>query len=226
MFAEGHRIGSLTVIGRAERSPGSRATWLICRCDCGAERRARMDKLKSGETRACKTCAQGPAYHEPTYSSYREMLRRCSDSRSISWKNYGGRGIRVCERWATSYHAFLADMGERPDGATLDRVDSAQDYRPGNCRWASWNEQARNRRSSRHIVVFGEAMTMAEAAERFGICYTTLKFRLSSGWAAERAVTAPVRKVSHQWAGYAATSPDRRIRPARSTNRRHERGVE
>lgn len=85
----------------------------------------------------------------PTYISYATMLDRCHNPNSSRWAYYGARGIVVCERWRKSFEAFLSDMGERPDGRTLDRIDSNGNYEPGNCRWSTHAEQCQNRRSTK-----------------------------------------------------------------------------
>ena len=77
------------------------------------------------------------------------MIQRCTNERAANFKYYGGRGIRVCQQWRDSFEAFLADMGERPEGKTLDRINNDGNYEPGNCRWATWSEQRRNRRAAR-----------------------------------------------------------------------------
>ena len=151
----GQRFGMLTVIERLPNSPDKRARW-SCRCDCGKQNVvARGESLKSGHTRSCgclhrrshgdASSRKGP--QAPEYSVWAGMLRRCRNKRDASYPNYGGRGIRVCDEWANSYAAFLADVGRRPgSGYSLDRIDVNGNYEPGNCRWATAKEQVANRR--------------------------------------------------------------------------------
>jgi hypothetical protein len=112
----------------------------------------------------------------PEYNSWSMMKTRClNPSEPRRWAAYGGRGIRLCERWM-KYENFLADVGHRPfAGATLERIDNDGNYEPGNVRWASRKEQARNRRSSRVFLVGGKAVSMVEAAELTGIPYHRLQ---------------------------------------------------
>lgn len=124
----------------------------------------------------------------PTKRSFREMHQRCNNPNSDKWKWYGGRGIKVCERW-TEFQNFLADMGERPDGMTLDRKNVDGDYTPENCRWATAMEQGANKRNNRVLFVAGESLHMAEAARRFGIKQATIWRRLKAGWTDEQAVS-------------------------------------
>jgi hypothetical protein len=111
------------------------------------------------------------------------MRRRCSNSNARYFKDYGGRGIKVCTRWLgrDGFENFFADMGECPVGFTLDRRDNDGDYEPSNCRWATRKEQARNRRSSRDITIDGRTMTLAAWAEALSVKYTTLRNRLYAG---------------------------------------------
>jgi hypothetical protein len=155
----GQRFGRLIVIARANQR-GQRPSWL-CRCDCGKEITATSLHLRGGDTRSCgcfkrdrtsqthTTHGATRAYqHTATYESWRGMRARCQYPKSNTYRYYGAKGIRVCDRWQ-SFANFLADMGERPEGMTLDRVNIDGDYEPGNCRWATPLEQTHNRRNSR-----------------------------------------------------------------------------
>lgn len=112
------------------------------------------------------------------------MQQRCDNPNGHEFHNYGGRGIRVCDRWR-DFSMFLADMGERPDGMTLDRVDNNADYEPGNCRWATSKRQGRNKRCVRFVVFKGRRMAIIDLAEELGICVVTLKGRIDRGWPEE-----------------------------------------
>lgn len=123
------------------------------------------------------------------------MKSRCLNQRHHEYDNYGGRGITVCERWLNSFPNFLADMGPRPEGKTIDRFPNNNgNYEPGNCRWANAIEQANNRRNSRRIEFNGEALTLIEWAHRTGIRSATIERRIyERGWDAERALTCSLR---------------------------------
>lgn len=129
----------------------------------------------------------------PEYRAWRSMVSRCMSVTNVAWKDYGGRGITVCQRWL-KYENFLADMGRRPSPQhSLDRMKNDQGYSPDNCRWASKKVQARNRRSSTSIEWKGETRTIAEWAEITGLTVSAITQRLRADWPIELVMTASQR---------------------------------
>jgi len=146
----GQRFGKLMVIRFACRVHGKSA-W-HCRCDCGGKTVTRRTDLLNGKAKTCgcSRIERPPNLrhgmcHTPTYRSWLSMWTRCTNHKVESFKRYGGCGIKVCKRW-TEFTNFLADMGLRPRGKTLDRIDSSKDYKPSNCRWATLHQQRHNRK--------------------------------------------------------------------------------
>jgi hypothetical protein len=127
------------------------------------------------------------------------MKQRCSNPKKKNFKDYGGRGITVCERWKNSFEAFLEDMGEPPDGMSIDRFpDTNGHYEPGNCRWANAFQQARNTRKSLFLTYKGVTKPLIEWAEEFGFKKTTLIARLRAGMSPEQILETPItRHKSH-----------------------------
>lgn len=128
------------------------------------------------------------------YRLWRAMHNRCYNSNVKSYRDYGARGIFVAERWHGSqgFHNFLADMGERPLKATLDRIDNSGPYSPENCRWATRDEQANNKRNNRWITANGKTQTLAQWARELGCNSANILYRIKSGMSEEEAVTKPV----------------------------------
>lgn len=131
----------------------------------------------------------------PTYLSWSHMMGRCLNHSHHAYHNYGGRGIAVCDRWK-QFEGFLSDMGERPLGKTLDRYpDKNGNYEPGNCRWATWDEQGNNRRDNVILSVQGESMTLIRWARKTGLSPQVINYRMKKmGWSAEKALTTPLMR--------------------------------
>jgi hypothetical protein len=128
-----------------------------CICDCGAEKTAAVNSLKSGLVQSCGCLLSETArkrktthgmYKTPVYQSWDSMIQRCTNPATKKFSDYGGRGIAVCERWL-AFENFYADMGDRPEGHTLDRINVNGNYEPGNCRWATAKQQSRNKRTTK-----------------------------------------------------------------------------
>lgn len=132
----------------------------------------------------------------PTYASWKSMRQRCSNPMSPDFKNYGARGISVCERW-DDFANFLADMGERPDEKTLERRNNDGNYEPGNCLWEGRLAQARNRSFVRPLTLNGRTQLLTDWASELGTKPNTISMRIDAyGWTVERALTTPVRRFS------------------------------
>lgn len=127
----------------------------------------------------------------PEYNSWSSMRERCTNSKLPGFADYGGRGITVCDRWRHDFAAFLADMGPRPAGTTIDRINNDGNYEPGNCRWATQLQQARNSRHNVRLTLDGVTLCLSEWAERLGFTYSCLMQRVVSGWSVRDALTLP-----------------------------------
>jgi hypothetical protein len=193
------RFGRLTILARAGNTKRGGPTWFF-RCDCGKEGTTASNSLfrrKRPKAHCSDRCSLKPkTYREwdtPEYKAYRGMKYRCYNRNSDRWHLYGGRGIKVCDRWLGCYNNFLADMGRRPLKTSLDRINSNGDYEPGNCRWATIYEQNGNRIfRDRMRLAFGETLPLIVWAHRYNISVFTLYFRLRRGLSLEEALTKPL----------------------------------
>ena len=193
------KFGRYTVIAEAGRKNDMRQ--VLCRCDCGTERVIYYKNLKSGNSKSCGCLASehtsarnfkhGGA-KTPTWSIWVGMKQRCSEASAKNKEWYFDRGIRVCERW-NDYRLFLADMGERPAGMQLDRVNNDGNYEPSNCRWATPKTNSRNTRRNHVLEYEGASLTIAEWSERLGWPAYIIINRLRCGWTIEKALTTAVR---------------------------------
>lgn len=199
----GQTFGRLTVLKRSAQLGRRGEVYWLCRCSCGVEREVRASSLRSGRAKSCG------CYHRErvtlhgmtttaTFKSWESMLQRCLNPHAPDYQNYGGRGIKVCPPWIGSFDAFLADMGLRPEGASLDRIDVNGDYVPSNCRWATRSRQQRNKRTTPMLTWQGVTLSWADWAERTGIPSKVIGWRLSRDWPPQLALTTPIAKRSRK----------------------------
>lgn len=211
----GLELGWLTGVAFVRMDRNQKSIWLFrCRCGHTEERAAAtvLLSIRKGREPKCKQCnaavlrktlnislAQRPnwrrgARRHPLHSIWRHMVRRCDSPKDRDYANYGGRGIRVCERWRESFWLFTEDMGQRPSPQhSLDRINNDGNYEPGNVRWATAQMQCSNQRRTKFVECGGASITVSEAARMHGMSPVTLHLRLRHGWDLGRALTTPVR---------------------------------
>lgn len=199
------RFNRLVVLQQSGRNQWGDIKWL-CSCDCGNEIITLGKYLKNNDTKSCgclniekiieRSTKHGHAKRKKnskTYLIWKSMHQRCENPNNKDYKNYGGRGITVCEEWL-KFENFLEDMGEAPKGLQIDRINNNGDYCKENCRWATRKEQARNKRNNHYETYNNETKCLPIWSEEFGINYSTLKSRLRRGSSMEEAITALIRK--------------------------------
>lgn len=209
----GQRFGRLIVLSRDPEGTGRKVRW-NCRCDCGVLTSVSGNNLRAGKTQSCGCLQRELAAerqrthgatergnHWPEWGVYCQMLNRCYRPETDSYRNYGGRGIQVCDRWRfgedgkSGFECFIDDMGRRPaSGLSIDRFpDNDGNYEPGNCRWATASQQQLNARTAVRLEFGGREMAASEWADELGMPVKALYHRISRGWTVERALTQPLR---------------------------------
>lgn len=216
----GRRFGRLVVTAIAQPDARGRTSF-VCRCDCGTDKVVASNALSTGTTRSCGCLGVESRRNRATthgmtetaeHRCWAKMKSRCLNRSDRGFGNYGGRGIRVCDRWVNSFEAFYADMGPRPTpDHSLERVDVNGHYEPGNTVWTTRRAQSRNRRNNRMVTVDGVTRTLTEWCELVGLAYDTVRRRLDDGMSPDVALSKPVvRRVGdkrgrtgayHAWVG-------------------------
>jgi hypothetical protein len=183
------RFHRWTVLGFSHKD--GKRSFYTCRCQCGVERPVRRDQLTRGVSKSCGCwkievareqiirlfTTHGMSNKTRTYSVWKDMRKRCLNKATNGYKNYGGRGIKVCDRW-NDYTKFLSDMGEAPPGKSIDRIDNDGEYSPKNCRWADKQTQANNTRSNIFIRFNGKTLTLKQWSRELGMPYGMLWQRI------------------------------------------------
>lgn len=180
-----------------------------CLCDCGNLHVVESHALRDGRTKSCgcfrreftiaKSTKHGAAsrgHFTKEYLCWTGIKARCCNPKNDKFHYYGGRGIRMCEQWLNSFNNFYAHMGNCPPGMTIDRwPDKNGNYEPGNCRWATGEEQANNKRTNVIIEFQGKKLSVAQWARELGVRVSLLRNRLKSGWLPDRALSEPVQLI-------------------------------
>lgn len=192
----GQRFGRLTVVSYNGMSETKRRRHVWeCACDCGGVHIASTQLLRSGDCLSCGCLKREHSHNAshgmsgtPTYKSWNSMLQRCNNPNLKEFRKYGAVGISVCDRWK-KFSEFLADMGERPAGTSIDRIDGKNGYYPENCRWATPTEQAQNQKKNVFFTYKGQTYCLSEWARRLGIHRATIDNRLKRGMSFEDAIS-------------------------------------
>lgn len=191
-YASGEKFGKLTIISSLSKrvgSTGRKISSVLCKCDCGGETITTITKLRSGQMKSCG-CNKGFKHgmaNSREYSSWCNMKSRCNNKNYNRFSDYGGRGITMCKRWE-KFDNFHFDMGVRPNGKTLDRVDNLKGYSKENCKWSTPKEQSNNTRRNHYIEYKGERKTVTDWEKFLGLNTGTLSTRIWRGWSIEKAI--------------------------------------
>lgn len=193
------KCGRLTLLEKFKKKSGkSNRSYGKFRCDCGTEKDIEIYPVKKGIVVSCgcyqkeqaklsKTTHGQSVNRTGAYETWRHMKDRCLNNKTGCYLDYGGRGIKIDEKWL-KFENFLSDMGNRPKGKTLDRIDNNKGYYKENCRWATYEQQANNRRNTRFLIYNGKRQSVKQWADELGIKYSSLRGRLDGGQSLERAL--------------------------------------
>lgn len=193
-ISAGHRFGRLIAVEFAGHNHRGKRLWL-CNCACGTEKTVLEYNLQSGNSTSCG-CANRESIvkhgrsRTKLFNIWQNMLDRCRNTNNKQYADYGGRGIKVCERWH-EFANFAADMGSPEKGLSLERLNNAEGYCPENCTWATRHEQQRNLRTNQWVDFRGERLLVTDLAKRLGTYPQLIRNRINRGWDIERAVTTP-----------------------------------
>lgn len=198
---KGQKFGKLTAIKQIVR------VYWVCRCECGRVLDIRPDALKRQTSCGCAHRRMPTAHsgrhglsHTPENAIWRSIVGRCTIPSHTSWRNYGGRGIKVCKRWLNDFVAFYEDMGPRPSSRhSVERKNNNGPYSPKNCIWATPDVQQNNRRSNVNLTHAGRTQNLGQWARETGIKRETIALRIRLGWPVEKALTKPVMFKSQAW---------------------------
>ena len=193
-------FGRLHVIQYQKKGANSQHYW-ICKCLCGSLRPIRTSDLINGNSKSCgcarkETVGNLNRKHSkagtPIYNTWQNIKSRCSNKNRSDFERYGGRGIYVCDRWQNSFINFYNDMGNKPEGLTIERVDNNGPYSPDNCIWANRTAQNNNKRNNHIITIGGETKNLNQWIMFYGIATPTFKNRVKRGWSVIDAVSKPI----------------------------------
>lgn len=207
----GMKIGRLLVLGFADRRGNKNLLYWHCQCDCGQKVDVSGNSLRSGSVKSCgcyqhecrvsrmsKIATTHGLSKTREYTIWGKMKARCYNKNDTAYLNYGGRGIKICERWKNSFLSFFKDMGNCPVGFSIERIDNDGDYEPDNCKWASHKEQSNNRRSNIKIAAYGEIKSLKEWSEVLNIPEFRLYRRYACGVSMDKLLsTDDLRFNSH-----------------------------
>jgi hypothetical protein len=202
----GKQFGRLLVVKKAGIAKTNQVLWL-CLCNCGKTTTVYGGNLSTGHTKSCGCLDIEKKIQRATkhgyegsriYITWNSMIQRCTNPKRKNYPNYGGRGIRVCERWL-KFENFLADMGEQPLNRQIDRINNNEGYYLENCRWATRIQQARNKQNSCMETYKGKTQCMSAWAEEYNISYHVLRDRIGKlGWSIGKALITPIRKLKRK----------------------------